>query len=245
MKKFFKFGCLGIIGIIVLGTVIAALGGGDSTENTSSNEENQTETTSEKQSQENDGESQNQKNENQSEENTEQSSGNSTSENTSSKNDETISAEEFDQISNGMSYEKVVEIIGSEGSLQSETGEKGTQFHTVIYSWDGESGFGSNAMLTFQNEKLQSKSQAGVGDGRSSDVTITSEEFNQIENGMSSDEVFEIIGGEGEITSESGEPGSQFYTVSYTYSGEAGLGSNATLMFQGGKLSSKSQFGLE
>ncbi|WP_347861091.1 DUF4352 domain-containing protein [Salimicrobium sp. PL1-032A] len=36
MKKFFKFGCLGIIGIIILGIVIAALGGDDdstSTEN--------------------------------------------------------------------------------------------------------------------------------------------------------------------------------------------------------------------
>ncbi|SIS99091.1 DUF3862 domain-containing protein [Salimicrobium salexigens] len=245
MKKFFKFGCLGIIGIIVLSAVLAALGGGDSTEDTSSNEETQSETTSENQSQENGSESQNQENENQSEENTEQSSGNSTSESAPSENDEAISAEEFEQISNGMSYEKIVEIIGSEGSLQSETGEKGSQFHTVIYSWDGESGFGSNALLTFQNGELQSKSQAGVGDGSSSDVTITSEEFNQIENGMSTEEVFEIVGGEGEVTSESGEPGSQFYTVSYTYSGETGLGSNAILMFQGGKLSSKSQFGLE
>ncbi|SDJ08690.1 DUF4352 domain-containing protein [Salimicrobium halophilum] len=39
MKKFFKFGCLGIIGIIILGIVIAALGGGDdstSTDNSNS-----------------------------------------------------------------------------------------------------------------------------------------------------------------------------------------------------------------
>lgn len=40
MKKFFKFGCLGIIVLIVLAVIVAALGGGDETEqgNTSTNE---------------------------------------------------------------------------------------------------------------------------------------------------------------------------------------------------------------
>lgn len=144
-----------------------------------------------------------------------------------------------------MTYEEVVKIIGSEGTVQSETGEKGTQFHTVIYAWDGAAGWGANAMLTFQGGKLQSKAQAGVGDGSKSDVTITIDEFNQIENGMTTEQVFEIIGGEGELTSQTGEEGSQYHTVTYTYYGENGMGANAILMFQGGKLNSKSQFGLE
>lgn len=77
------------------------------------------------------------------------------------KNKETITSEEFTTIQNGMSYEEVVEIIGSEGELLSETGTKGDQFYTVMYKWDGE-GLGANANFTFQNNKLQNKSQFGL-----------------------------------------------------------------------------------
>ena len=73
-------------------------------------------------------------------------------------------------------------------------------------------------------------------------------EFNQIENGMSYEEVVSIVGGEGELTVENelGQ-GTQFHTVtkSYSFNGENGLGANAILMFQNGEMVSKSQFGLE
>lgn len=77
-------------------------------------------------------------------------------------NDPGISLAEFEKIQNGMSYEEVVNIVGGEGKLQSETGEKGTQFYTVMYGFDGENGFGSNAVLMFQGGKLNSKSQFGL-----------------------------------------------------------------------------------
>lgn len=69
-------------------------------------------------------------------------------------------------------------------------------------------------------------------------------EFEQIQNGMSYEEVTAIVGGPGELSSETGTKGDEFYTAAYTFKGES-LGANAILMFQGGKLMSKSQAGLK
>ena len=73
-----------------------------------------------------------------------------------------ITKAEFDQIQNGMTYEQVVQIIGSEGELMSESGDKGTQFYTVMYTWEGESGFGANANAMFQGGKMVNKAQFGL-----------------------------------------------------------------------------------
>lgn len=75
--------------------------------------------------------------------------------------------------------------------------------------------------------------------------TISMEEFSKIKNGMTYNEVKEIIGSEGELLSESGAPGSPYYTVMYAWDGSGSLGANAIFMFQGGKLISKSQMGLK
>ncbi|WP_094549929.1 DUF3862 domain-containing protein [Petroclostridium xylanilyticum] len=75
--------------------------------------------------------------------------------------------------------------------------------------------------------------------------TITKDEFDKIQNGMTYEEVTKIIGGPGELVSETGEKGADFYTVVYQYKGEGSLGANANLIFQGGKLQSKAQFGLK
>lgn len=79
-------------------------------------------------------------------------------------NDPGISAEEFDKIQAGMTYEEVVEIIGGEGEMNSESGSKGDPYYTVMYTWKGEKGFGANANATFQGSpaKLQNKSQFGL-----------------------------------------------------------------------------------
>jgi hypothetical protein len=79
-------------------------------------------------------------------------------------NDPGISKAEFDKIQAGMTYEEVVEIIGGEGELNSESGAKGDQYYTAMYTWNGESGFGANANATFQGNpaKLQNKSQFGL-----------------------------------------------------------------------------------
>ncbi|WP_018392482.1 DUF3862 domain-containing protein [Bacillus sp. 37MA] len=153
-----------------------------------------------------------------------------------------LTQDKFDQIKDGMSYEEVVGIIGSEGELLSETGEAGTEFHTLMYQWTSSDTTFGNASFMFQGGKLISKAQAGLG--KSSDVKITAEEFNQIQNGMSYAEVQEIVGGAGELTSETGSEGDQFHMTMITYYGDS-LGANAILSFTADKLDSKTQLGLE
>lgn len=73
-----------------------------------------------------------------------------------------ISKAEFDQISNGMSYEQVAGIIGSAGELLSESGSPGDAYYTVMYSWNGEGSTGASANFMFQGGKLQNKAQFGL-----------------------------------------------------------------------------------
>lgn len=213
MKKFFKFGCLGLIALIVLIVIIAVAGGGDSTEEAS--KEPQT---------------------------NEASNTGSTEKIDSDTKDGVLTKEKFEQIKDGMTYEEVVAIVGAEGTVISETGEPGTDFHTVMYEFETD-GFLSSSTMMFQGGKLINKAQIGLGDG--SDIEITLDQFNQIQNGMTYEEVTNILGGEGEILSESGEKGTDFHTVIYMYQGKGDLGANANLMFQGNKLQNKSQFGLK
>ncbi|MEK3955348.1 DUF3862 domain-containing protein [Psychrobacillus sp. FSL K6-1464] len=217
MKKFFKFGCLGVIALVVLVIIIVALSGGGDEETTTTVDTSSAGETTKKES--------------------------PSSEKEETAADEgTLTEEKFAEITNGMTYDEVKAIIGSEGTLLSESGEAGTDLHTAIYEWTTDALF-SSANFTFQGGKLLNKSQVGVSNG--SDVTITLDEFNNIANGMTEEEVFEIVGGAGDISSESGDKGTDFYTIMYEYSGEDGFGANASLMFQGGKLQNKSQFGLE
>lgn len=77
------------------------------------------------------------------------------------KDDGKITKAKFDQIQNGMSYDQVKQIIGSEGELLSEAGTKGDQYYTVVYDWKSSDGI-SNATFEFQGDKLQVKSQVGL-----------------------------------------------------------------------------------
>lgn len=215
MKKFFKIGCLGFIGLIVLVIVlvIATSGGEETTETENvSKPAATTETTTETAT----------------EEPAEEKTG-------------VLNSEKFDQIKSGMTYEEVVKVIGSEGQVMSETGDPGTEFHTVIYEWETD-GFMSSANITFQGNKMMNKAQVGVSDTDSPEITL--DQFNQISNGLTLEEVIAIVGGEGEVISESGEAGTDLHTVMYSYPGDS-LASSVSLMFQGNKLQSKSQFGLE
>lgn len=78
---------------------------------------------------------------------------------TSSSSDDYISLSEFNEIENGMSYEEVKEIVGSEGTIMSETNIGNT--NTIIYYWYGKDGV-SNANFTFSNNKLINKTQIAL-----------------------------------------------------------------------------------
>ncbi|MGR7908430.1 DUF3862 domain-containing protein [Lysinibacillus capsici] len=150
------------------------------------------------------------------------------------KEDGKLTEEKFKQIKDGMTYEEIVKIVGAEGKIISETGSAGEPHHTVMYEFETDGVMASSTMM-FQGGKLINKAQFGVD---SSDVEITLDQFNKLENGMTKEQVFEILGGEGAVISESGD------LVMYSYNGKS-LGANASLMFQGGKLMNKTQLGLE
>ncbi|MOA32202.1 hypothetical protein D3C78_1534030 [compost metagenome] len=62
---------------------------------------------------------------------------------------------------------------------------------------------------------------------------------------MTYEEVAKIVGGEGEIISESGEKGSDLFIFAVMYEGKGGAGASANFIFIGEKLETKTQFGLE
>lgn len=73
---------------------------------------------------------------------------------------EYITLEEFNKIQTGMTYDEVVNIIGSNGTLSSES--EVTGYHTQIFTWQGYGVPGANANVTFQNNKVVTKAQAGL-----------------------------------------------------------------------------------
>ena len=72
----------------------------------------------------------------------------------------TMSLEEFNQIQNGMSYEKVQKIVGSAGTVLSESSIGGISIRIV--SWLGNGSLGSNAAITFPNGAVSGKAPAGL-----------------------------------------------------------------------------------
>lgn len=70
---------------------------------------------------------------------------------------ESLSLEKYNQLKDGMKYDEVVSILG-EGEEQSVTEILGSK--TTSYQWKGE-GY-SSITATFQNDKLNSKSQFGL-----------------------------------------------------------------------------------
>ena len=73
------------------------------------------------------------------------------------------------------------------------------------------------------------------------------DEFEEIKNGMAYEQVTAIVGASGEIVVETGNPGNQFYTVTYQFKGEGSMwaNANAQLTFQGGQLTTKAQMGIQ
>lgn len=100
-------------------------------------------------------------------------------------------------------------------------------------------GFGAFGFTMLTNDSIQ-RSVSGVSD---SSEYITKDEYNQIEEGMSYDEVKDIIGSEGELSSTSSVGG---YSMSiYTWYGNGSAGSNASVTFTNDAVTGKAQVGLK
>lgn len=72
-----------------------------------------------------------------------------------------ITAEKFNAIESGMTYDEVVNIVGSDGELLSQADIGGDEYKTEIYVWYGIVP-GSNANVTFQGGKVAAKAQIGL-----------------------------------------------------------------------------------
>lgn len=77
-------------------------------------------------------------------------------------NPELITLSEFNQIENGMTYEQVKEIVGSEGTLIAESGTGDVK--VTMYQWYGNTMTGANANFSFTNNQLTTKAQFGLTD---------------------------------------------------------------------------------
>jgi len=80
--------------------------------------------------------------------------------------------------------------------------------------------------------------------GFNEDGKVTDEEYKQIKFGMTSEEVFTIIGSKGTVVSKSGSDGDPHNTAIYKFETD-GDSSGAEMTFEDDKLSYKAQIGLE
>lgn len=70
-----------------------------------------------------------------------------------------ITLEEFNKIENGMTYDQVKNIVGCEGTVNSDTEVE--NFKMTVYSWYGKDRI-SNAIVDIENNKLVNKTQIGL-----------------------------------------------------------------------------------
>lgn len=75
---------------------------------------------------------------------------------------------------------------------------------------------------------------------------MSMDEFVQIRIGMTYEQVTALVGSLGSLVGETGNPSNQLHTLTYQFSGERSMWSdaNAQLVFQDGKLISKVQKGI-
>lgn len=159
----------------------------------------------------------------------------------SSANEQQITKEQFEQLHNGMTLEEVLNIIGSEGEVISESGTKGERGHYITYEYSGDDY--ASVTLMFEDNVLISRSQFGLG--FDSDIEVTVDQFNELQTGMTYEEVTKLLGGEGELVSEFGLEDDRYYSAMYAYPGKGDKYAEVTLTFENGRLENKSQYGLK
>lgn len=107
-------------------------------------------------------------------------------------------------------------------------------------------GAGTTIYVTYVNGKQTYSIFGSNAVSQDNPPRISLEEFEQIQTGMSYQEVFDLVGSRGELLSEADLGlGDEYYTAIYSWDGEGALGANAIVTFQGGYVTSKAQAGLE
>lgn len=147
-----------------------------------------------------------------------------------------LSIDKFNQIELDMDYDKVKEIMGSEGNETASS--KSGSYESKSYEWKGDKY--ARVSVRFQNGKLASKSQSNLTD-RNGSADLTQDKFNKVNTDMSYDEVKEVLGSEGEMTRISKIGNST--STSYTWKGPKNQ--RVITSFRDDKLTNKTQLGLK
>ena len=128
--------------------------------------------------------------------------------------------------------------------LEAESGasELSSDIPVVLYLQDND---GNNYLSVSGGEEKYNAFKT-YSPGGFNPPTITLAEYNAISTGMTFQEVYDIIGGAGEVISEVDLGlGEEYHTVMRQWDGEGSFGASANVTFQGGKVTAKAQFGLE
>jgi len=73
-----------------------------------------------------------------------------------------VTLADFNRIETGMTRNEVIEILGRGTEISRVDMGLGSEFVTVMYSWDGRGSLGANMSVTFQGGNVISKAQFGL-----------------------------------------------------------------------------------
>ena len=151
-----------------------------------------------------------------------------------------ITLQQYTTIQIGWTQQQVEQLLGGSGSLISQSGTQGSSNEVTTIGYTGSQSSSSSATFDFQGGTLYSKSQSGL------DTTvclITLQQYNQLEIGWTRDQVTNLVGNPGIVTSESGTSNTTSINVQY----QPAISSYGVvyLGFYGGKLTSKYESGFK
>ena len=167
------------------------------------------------------------------------SSSTSSSSSSSSSASGKLTLDTYNKISNGMTEAQVTALAG-QCSTTSDTTVAGIESKVLTCPGDQPN---SSGVFTFNNGTLISKTAVGLQGGLSTQTTgtMTLDKFNRINTGMSEADAL-AIAGTCQKVSDTSVAG--ITSTSYICYASDGI-SNAVLLFQGGKLFSKTNIGLK
>ena len=142
----------------------------------------------------------------------------------------------FLSIQMGSDYDTVKNALGVDGKLQHENEVAGIKTQSYEFKVGKV-----HATMMFQNGGLTSKAMDSLSFYKQSGEKITMDEFNQVQTGMSYDQVKEIFKRDGMLKSETSIAGGDSKLFSWINSD----GSNAIITFNGGGVDSKTQTNLK
>lgn len=149
-----------------------------------------------------------------------------------------LNMDSFLAIRLGMSHAEVAALLGSDGSLEGENESNGVTMST--YQWESQSGSWAGVQVILRGDQVISKAQLGLGSDSAPAVTI--EQYEGVKEGMSYQDVAQVMGGDGQLQYEANMAGSTMQT--FFWDGVS-LGEGCTVYFRNGAVSSVSQVGLE